>query len=140
MNLHKLLRENQIEITPVFCRSRAFFGPIRIIVEMIGHLRGPEAGHIAIIDVALHGLAEPGGTTGRIHLPTWRKRKRAAHGNVRGWRGLWPILQRDHVCIGRHELSDPSGFLIQRSQVFHDNAFLSANNRKNSGFWTLMAP
>src|SRR5215510_6847599 len=136
---HSRLWEDQIEITPVFGGSRAFAGPIRIVVEMIGHLRGPETSDVAIVDVALHRLAEPGRTTGRIHFPTRRKRKRAAHGNVRPGRRLRWDLQRDHVIVRRRELAgNAAGFLVQGSQVFHD-AFLSANNLKNSGLWTLIA-
>ena len=108
---------------------------------MIGHLRGPEAGDVAIVDIAFHGLAESGRAAGRIHFPTRRKRKRAAHGDVRSGQGLRRVLQSDYVFLRRSELAgNTAGFLIQGSQMFHDNAFLSANNLKNSGFRTLIAP
>src|SRR5215475_1557591 len=51
------LWENQVEITPVFCSSGALARPVGIVVEMVRHLRGPEAGDVAIVDVALHRLA-----------------------------------------------------------------------------------
>ena len=57
-------------------------------------------------------------------------------------RALRRVLQCDHVFFvwPRGLASNAAGLLVQRSQVFHDNAFLSPNTLKNSGLWTLIAP
>src|SRR5438093_4071214 len=135
------LWEDQIQITPVFCRCSALVRPIGRVVEVIGYLRGPETSDVAIVDVALHRLAEPGRAARRIHFPSRRKRKRAAHGDVRP-RGLWRVLQCDYIFwFRRGELTrNAACFLVQGAQVLHDKAFLSANNLKNSGLWILIAP
>ena len=44
-------------------------GPVRIVIQMIGNLRRPEAGHIAIVDVAFDRLAKACRAAGRINLP-----------------------------------------------------------------------
>src|SRR5215471_13451211 len=77
------LWEHQIQVTPVLGGRRAFTGPIRIVVHMIRDLSRPEAGHIAVVDIAFHRLTESGGPPCGVYFPARRKRKCAAHGNVR---------------------------------------------------------
>src|SRR6266446_6341681 len=68
-----LLRKHQIYVPPVLCGAGAFAGPAGIVVQMIRHLRGPEATDVAVIDVALHRLAESGSSPGRVDFPSGRE-------------------------------------------------------------------
>src|SRR5262249_47250705 len=101
---------------------------------MIGHLRGPEAGHVAIVDIALDRLAEAGGAARGIDFPARRERERTSHRDVRTLCGR---LHRDNVLTHRGDLIvDATRLLVERLQVLHA-AFLSANCSRNPGFCTL---
>ena len=63
------LWEHQIQIAPVFGGSRALAGPIRVVIQVIGHLCRPEARDVAIVNIAFHRLAKSGCAAGRIDLP-----------------------------------------------------------------------
>ena len=91
------LWEHQIQLSPILGRDRALAGPIRIVVDVIGNLRGPEAGDVAIVDVAFHRLAQPAvppaestsqpGENARAHpMGTWGRCAR--------------ILQQRHIAVG----------------------------------------
>jgi hypothetical protein len=67
------LWKNKIELAPVFGGSGALTGPIRIVIQMIGNLRGPEAGYVTVVNVAFHGLAEAGSATGGVYFPAGRE-------------------------------------------------------------------
>ncbi len=56
--------EDQIQVAPVFGCSRALAGPVRIIIQVIGHLRRPEARNVAVVYIALNRLAKTRGTSG----------------------------------------------------------------------------
>src|SRR6185436_3502792 len=91
-----LAGEHEIELAPVFLRRRALRRPARRVVQLIGHVRRPEAAQVAVEDVALDRLTETGGAAGRIGFPAWRERERASKRNVRLRRRL---LQRDDVAF-----------------------------------------
>ena len=79
---------------------------------MIGHLSRPEAGDVAIVNIAFDGLAQACGAAGRIYFPAWRERQRASHRNVRTHGRSSCVLQRDHVFIVSKVLpshADPAG-------------------------------
>src|SRR5215472_13645412 len=91
-------RKNDIESAPIFRSCGTLSCPIGSVIQMIRHLCRPETGDVAIVDVALHGLAEPRRTSRGIHLPARRKRKSASHRNVRPGCGLL-VLQRHHIIF-----------------------------------------
>src|SRR5580693_5896289 len=66
------LRENQIDLAPVFLRRGAFAGPVGRMIQLVGHLRGPEAAVVAIEQVALHGRAKAGRAAAGIGFPARR--------------------------------------------------------------------
>src|ERR1700683_2124973 len=68
------LWKDQVQIAPILGGRGALARPIRIIVQMIGNLGGPETGDVAIVDIAFDWLAQPRGSSGRIHFPARRKR------------------------------------------------------------------
>src|SRR3546814_7140016 len=49
----------------------------RSVVDVIGNLHRPEAGDVAVVDVALDRLAQPGRTAARIDFPAGREGKGA---------------------------------------------------------------
>jgi len=53
----KRLWENDIDIAPILSAYGAFTRPIGRIVQMIGDMRGPKAGDVAIKEIALDRLA-----------------------------------------------------------------------------------
>jgi len=53
----KMLRKYDVHVAPIFGRRGALAGPVGRVVEMVRNLGRPEAGCVAIVDVAFHGLA-----------------------------------------------------------------------------------
>ena len=53
----KTLWENYIDVAPILGAYGAFTGPVGRIVQMIGDMRGPKAGDVAIKEIALDRLA-----------------------------------------------------------------------------------
>ena len=66
------------------------------MIELVGHLRRPEAPEVAVEDVALDRLTETGGAAGRVGFPSGIERERAAERKVRLLRHL---LQGDDVFL-----------------------------------------
>src|SRR5689334_14908029 len=97
--------ENQVDVPPVLGGGCALGRPVRIIVQMIGDLRRPEASGVAIVEIALDRLAEARGAAGGIDFPSWEKHQRATHGHMRmlGRRLLRP-LQRNDVLVERSDI------------------------------------
>src|SRR5947207_5099952 len=97
-----LSREHEIELAPVLLGRGALRRPVGRVIELVGHVRRPEAADVAVEDVALDRLAQTGGAAGRIRLPAGREHQRAAKREVRLRRLLWrPLLQRDDVFFRR---------------------------------------
>jgi poly(3-hydroxybutyrate) depolymerase len=55
------LGENEVELPPVFLGGSTLAGPVRRVVELVGHVRRPEAG-----DVVVTGMNEAADTMGFI--------------------------------------------------------------------------
>ena len=53
----KMLRKYDVHVAPVFGGGSALAGPVGRVIEVVGNLGGPEAGGVAIVDIAFHGLA-----------------------------------------------------------------------------------
>src|SRR5439155_9748792 len=132
--------KHQIDIAPVFGGAGALAGPVGIVVQMVRHLRGPEATQVAVVQVAFERRAQAGCASGGIDLPTGREHQRAAQWNVRPWLLLWTLLQREHIAVlGRQELIDLDGFAIHRAKMFH-TSFLSSKCRRYSGLRAAISP
>src|SRR5689334_21245670 len=56
----RLSRKDEIEFAPVLLRRRALGRPVGRVIQLVGHLRGPEAPDVAVEDVALDRLAQSG--------------------------------------------------------------------------------
>src|SRR5262245_29374835 len=114
------------------------------MVQLIRHVRRPEAAEMTVEDVALDRLAETRSAAGGICLPAWRERQRTAQRKVRP-RG-WCLLQPDHVglffCL--YVLSYAVSFAVDRFQMRHSTASAFASSRsnraRNSGFLTDSSP
>src|ERR1017187_6308285 len=136
------LWENQIQVAPILGGRCAFAAPVRSIVEMVRYLRRPVTTHEAVVNIALHGLAQSRRAACGVHLPTRREHQRACHGDVRALRG-GRALQCDYIFIRgtRNDVVvDTCRFLIQGAHVSHEDAFLSANCSRKPGFLAAMAP
>src|SRR5262249_5248366 len=126
---HLILRKHQINLAPVFGRARALAGPVGIVVQMIRHLRGPEATDIAIVQIALDRLAQSSGPASRVNLPPRREDQRTAHRIMRA-RRLRSLLKREEVAVFSGDvIFDSLRFTIDCSDVFHI-AFLSNRYRE----------
>ena len=68
---------------------------------MVGNLGRPEAGDVAIVDIALDGLAESRGAAGGIDFPARGEDDGAAHGNMRLGRCAAGSLQGDESSCQR---------------------------------------
>jgi hypothetical protein len=75
------------------------------VVQLIRHLRWPEASGVAIEQIALHGSAESGGAAGAVGFPAGGKYQRASQRNVRGGGRLLrrALLEGDHVVMAGRE-------------------------------------
>ena len=78
-----LVREDQVDLAPVLLGRGALRRPVGRVIQLIGHLRRPEAAHVAVEQIALDRLAQPGGAAVAIGFPARREHQRAAGGNVR---------------------------------------------------------
>jgi hypothetical protein len=91
---------------------------------MVGDMRRPETGDVAIKEVTFNGLTEACGATGGIDFPSRIENERASHGNVRLRAGT--LLESDDIAVDWGDmLFDPLRFAIYRPNVLH-TAFLSA--------------
>jgi hypothetical protein len=110
---------------------------------MIGNLRWPETRDVAIVNVALDGLAQTRSSAGGIDLPARKEGERTASGDVRllvRHTGEPIFLESKHVAFGSGDLFlEASGFTVYRSNVFHC-AFLSAKTFKYLGFFSASVP
>src|SRR5260221_11163893 len=107
---------------------------------MVRHLRRPEATDIAIVQIALGGLAQSSRTAGRVHFPAGRKDDRTSHRIVRPRRRRSALLQRVNAAPrGRHLLIALVRFAISRPKMFH-NLFLLSKCSKYWGFCAAIAP
>ena len=75
-------REDQVDLAPVLLGGRALPGPVGRVVQLVGDVRGPEAGQVTVEEVALDGLAEAGGAAGGVDLPAGGEDEGAAEGDV----------------------------------------------------------
>src|SRR3954451_7942643 len=71
-------REHEVKLPPVLLRRCALRRPVGRVIQLVGHLRRPEAADVAVEDVALDRLAEAGGAAVRVGLPARGKDQRAA--------------------------------------------------------------
>ncbi len=82
-SLSGVLRKNEVDLAPVLLSRGALLRPVRRVVQLIGHLRWPEAPEMAVEEIALDRLAQPGGAAGAIDFPARREDRRAAERDVR---------------------------------------------------------
>src|SRR6266404_6291484 len=132
-------RKHQIYVPPILCRARALAGPIRIVVEMVRHLRRPETRDVAIVQIAFNRLAQPRGPSRRVRFPSRRKHQRTAQRKMRPlrWR---PLRKRVNVTVFRRdELFDSSRLPVDGFHVFHI-AFLSSNRSRYLGLRAAISP
>jgi hypothetical protein len=91
---------------------------------MIGDMRGPKAGDVAIKEIALDRLAKASGATRGIDFPSGEEDEGAAHGYV--WLGASWILEGDNIVLARRNmLLNAQRLAVYRSKMLHA-AFLSA--------------
>src|SRR5258708_1580830 len=95
----RFLREDQINLAPVFLRRGAFAGPVRRVIQLVGNLGRPEAAVVTIEEIALHWRAQARRAARGIRFPSRRKNERAAQWNVRSLPGGRPLLQGDYVAV-----------------------------------------
>src|SRR5439155_16570119 len=93
-------RKDKIEFAPVLLRRRALRRPVGRVIELVGHVRRPEAPDVAVEDVALDGLTQAGRAAGLIRRPSGGEHERAPEREVRLRRLLGGLLQRDHGLLG----------------------------------------
>ena len=76
------------------------------MIQLVGHLRRPEAAHVAIEQIALDRLAQAGGAAGAIGFPSGRKDQRATRWECAAARAAAAarLLQRDHILRGSRRL------------------------------------
>src|SRR5687768_15917363 len=145
-----VVRKNQIDLAPVLLGRRALRGPIRRVIQLIGHLRRPEAAHVAIEQIAFNRLAEPRRAAVAVGFPAGRKHQRAAVGDVRlGLLRRTTLLKRDHIfwrsvvwcALRAHGLTSGHAFHsrrfpIDRCEMLHDTfsgTSWSSNWLRNAG-------
>src|SRR5438034_8477195 len=143
---HARLREDQVDLAPVFLRRCALACPVGRVVELVGHLRRPVAPRVAVKQIALDGLAQPGGSPARIHFPAGVKLQRAAQREMRAllWLLRRPLLKSDDVSFRRialrlEVLLHHGGFAVHGFQMFH-NPPGSSNCFKNLGLRSEISP
>jgi hypothetical protein len=119
------LRKYQIQIAPIFCSAGTLADPVGIVVQVIGNLCRPVTAKPAIVDVPFQRLAEAGCTAGSIDFPTGREDEAAPHGHPHPWPGLLLALQRNNILFrGIDQVVDKTRLSVDRSQMFHERAFL----------------
>src|SRR5437660_2213214 len=111
--------EDEIELAPVFLRRCAFGRPVGRVIELVRHLRGPEAADVAVEDVAFDRLAESGGSARLIRLPAWREDERAAEREMRLRLLRRPLLEGDNVFCRLGRVDDALSFAVDRLQMIH---------------------
>src|SRR5215831_12314858 len=112
----RLPRKDEIELAPVLLRRRALRGPVGRVIELVGHLRRPEAADVAVEDVALDRLAEAGGAAVRVGFPPRGEHERATEWEMR--RHLRHALQCDDVLLlFRDVLDNASRLAVDRFQM-----------------------
>src|SRR4051812_45218663 len=134
------LREDEIDLAPVLLRRGALAGPVRRVIELVGHLRRPVAADVTVEQIAFDRLAQPGGAAGAIRFPARREHQRAADRKVRQLRHPGP-LQRDDVLIGG--ALDARRLAVDGFQVIHDTSSLagcSSNCVRKAGFRAASSP
>src|SRR5438552_5296845 len=143
---HARLREDQVDLAPVFLRRCALACPVGRVVELVGNLRRPVAPRVAVKQIALDGLAQPGGSPARIHFPAGVKLQRAAQREMRAllWLLRRPLLKSDDVSFLRialrlEVLLHHGGFAVRGFQMFH-NPPGSSNCFKNLGLRSEISP
>src|SRR5262249_20681721 len=120
---------------------RALRGPVRIIVQMIRDLSGPETSDVAVVQIALHRLAQSAGSARRIHIPAPRKHARTTHWTAQELlRTLARTLPCHHtVAQRRHKILNAASLLIDGAKMAHA-AFLSEKCRRKFGFCAAIVP
>src|SRR3954447_24900259 len=63
-------REDEIDFAPVLLRRGALAGPVRRVIELVGHLRRPVAADVTIEQIAFDRLAQARRAAGAIRLPS----------------------------------------------------------------------
>src|ERR1700760_749232 len=99
--MEKMLRKYDVEGLPVFSCQSAFARPIRRVVQMVRNLGRPEAGDVAIVDVAFHRLAESCCATGGIDFPSRGEDDGASHGDMDFGRGPAGRLEGNNILLQR---------------------------------------
>src|SRR5262252_10650947 len=100
------------------------------MIQLIRHVRRPEASKMAVEDVALDRLTEAGRPAGRIGFPAGRERQRTAK---RKMRRCGKLLERDDILTVTLvcEIGDPMGLAIDWLQMCHSTASAFASSRSN---------
>src|SRR5262245_50586298 len=116
-----LLREDEIDLSPVLLRRRALGGPVRRMIELVGHLRRPVATDVTVEEIALDRLTEPRGAARAIGLPAWREHHCAAQRNMRRTR-----LLRHTAALQCHDVVLRLG--VRRRAVLAPDVLLNAHS------------
>ena len=118
-------REYDVHVAPIFGGRRAFAGPVGRIVEVVRNLGRPEASRVAIVDIAFHGLAQPGRTAGGVGFPAGREDDGASHRNMDWGLRSTGSLEGNDVFFQRLRMAlDTLRLLVDGSEMLHE-AFLS---------------
>src|SRR5262245_31388597 len=97
--------EHQVDFAPVLLCRGALSCPIGRVIQLIGHLRRPEASGMAVEQIAFHRMAQSRRAAVMIGFPTRRKDKSAAEWDVRARGLLWRSLQRHDIVFDAFGLS-----------------------------------
>src|SRR5260370_25323679 len=74
-----VLWKDDVDVAPIVRRRGALIGPVRRIIQVVGHLRRPSTTQVAIKQIALDGLAKASRAAGNVDLPAAREVHRATH-------------------------------------------------------------
>src|SRR2546422_10670220 len=95
------LREDEVDLAPVLLGGRALRGPVRRVIQLVGHLRRPVAADVAVEEIPLDRLTESRGAARAVRFPAWRKHQRAPDRKMRRLRQAGPLQRDDIGPLGR---------------------------------------
>ena len=144
-----LVREDQIDLPPVLLRGGALRRPVRRVIQLIGHLRRPEAAHVAVEQIALDRLTQSGRAAVAIRFPAGRRRPASSRSGCAAARAAAAVRpaaapRRRLWCLFHargftdSNTTRPLRACIRLSDWLHDDCSpeprSSSNCRRNAGF------